>query len=430
MGLLRDIWELVDGPKPPNQKKEHRLLAFFWRGVGVVVLLFLVAADLPPQPVIVTEDLSFEVVMQMEEAGEACRTVSNLGESSCAGEVWKACHIADQDLSNLEGSPSPGEMSAMRFLCDLAVITDAGELAGALTSRYGDEYFRSGWFKTVKIDEGNASFLLFQDLLSVELSVLINPVDIGTDLVDPIIIWTPSNYVIAKLRKSRGYDDMSGDTEKKLLALRSSVRYFFQPYAGYGSAYYVDLHAVGTYEDQDWGAIGRSLWRQPPDLELNHEITEQNCWTARIAVRESQQGWERLQDSCRHLADTCEEKADRFSVSCSLAKGAAEFESMWQRLPEVCALAGERVENPASDEEPAADACNQAALAICEYQNVSPEDEWLDHLISMRDFACAAASRTPDLQFVKVDERAPEYRPAILAPRLVSPPELEQQAVP
>lgn len=412
MRLASDDWHLVSR-QSRLEKFWHKLTRFVnFRAVGTIVLLVLLLyADMPDSPVIVTEDLSFEVVMQMEEAGEVCRTVRDLGESSCASAVWKACHIADQDLSNLEGSPSPREMDAVGFLCDLAVIADAGELAGALTSRYGDEYFRSGWFKTVKTDEGNASFLLFQDLLSVELSALINPVDIGTDLVDPIIIWTPSNYVISRLRKSRGYDDMSGDTEKKLLALRSSVRYFFQPYAGYGSAYYVDLHAVGTYEDQDWGAIGRSLWRQPPDLELNHEITEQNCVSARIAVRESRQGWERLLDRCRYLADTCEEKADRFSVSCSLAKGAAEFESMWQQLPEVCVQADERVENPANDEEPAGDACNQAALAICEYHNVSPEDEWLDQLISMRDFACAAASRTPDLQFVKVDERVPEYRP-------------------
>ena len=92
---------------------------------------------------------------------------------------------------------------------------------------------------------------------------------------------------------------------------------------------------------------------------MNHGLVERYLEMARIAVRENQHGWEGLLDRCRHLAD----------------------------------------------------ACHQAALAICEYRNVSPEDEWLDQLISMRDFACAAASRTPDLQFVKVDERVPEYRP-------------------
>lgn len=411
MGLLRDIWELVDGPKPPKQKKKRRLLAFFWRGVGVVVLLFLVAADLPPQPVIVTEDLSFEVVRQMEEASEACRATSDSDESSCTSEVWKACHMADQDLRNLKGSSSLGEMSAMRYLCDLAVITDARELGMALASKYGNEYFKGGWFKTVKTNEGDASFLLFQDLSYVELLVLINFVDTGSPPVGLFNTWSPPYSIAANLSKYPGYYDMSDDTEKKLLTLRSSIKYFFLPNRNSGSTFIPTLDAAGILVDQDWEAIGRSLWRQPSDLELNHEITEQNCVSARIAVRESRQGWERLLDRCRYLADTCQEKEDSFSVSCSLAKGAAEFESMWQRLPEVCALAGERAENPASDEEPAADACNQAALAICEYQNVSPEDEWLDQLISMRDFACAAASRTPDLQFVKVDERAPDYRP-------------------
>lgn len=86
---------------------------------------------------------------------------------------------------------------------------------------------------------------------------------------------------------------------------------------------------------------------------------------------------------------------------------------MWQRLPEVCAPAEGNDEQLASAEEtsnigePASDACYQAALAICEYQNVPPDDEWVDQLIQMRDFACAAAARTPDLQYVKIDDRVP-----------------------
>ena len=411
MGLLRDIWELVDGPKPPKQKKKRRLLAFFWRGVGVVVLLFLVAADLSPRPVIVTEDLSFEAVRQMEEASEACRAVRDLDESSCASAVWKSCHMADQDLSNLEGSPSPGEVDAVGYLCDLAVIADAGELAGALASRYGDEYFRIGWFKTLTTDEGDASFHLFQDLLYVEFNALINPVDIGTPLVDPFIIWTPVSFASDYLREYSGYYDMSGDTETKLIALRSSVRYSFRPYTGYGSVYHPDLNPLGIFEDQDWQAISRNLWERPPGLELNDEITERNCGEARAALRENQSDRDRLLDRCSRLANICVERADGFSVSCSLAIGAAEFESMWQQLPEVCAQADERVVNPANAEEPTSDACYQAALAICQYQNVSPEDEWVDQLISMRDFACAAASRTPDLLYVKVDDRAPVIQP-------------------
>ena len=188
---------------------------FSWRGIGVIVLSFLVAADLPPQPVIVTEELSFEVVNQIEETSEACRDARETGGSSCATEVWKSCHLADQTLDNFKESPSLGDVQAKMYLCGLAVIADAGDLAKSLASRYGDQYYTSGWFKTVKVDEGNTSFLLFQDLLIVELSTLIKPVNSGTPLADQyFIIRTPISIAIDKYS---GYSRMSDDTEKNLL---------------------------------------------------------------------------------------------------------------------------------------------------------------------------------------------------------------------
>ena len=423
MRLQRDIWELVDGPKPPRTRKKSKWLSFSLRGTGVIVLLFLVAADLPPQPVTFTAELPFEVVQQMEEAGKVCRDARDSGGSSCATEVWKSCHLADQTSDNFKGSPSLGDVQAKMYLCDLAVIADAGDLAKSLASRYRDQYYTSGWFKTVKVDEGNTSFLLFQDLFYVELSALIiKPVNSGTPLADQFfIISTPRRSATNYLRKYSGYTDMSSDTVKKLIALRSSVRYSFRPYSGPGSYYHGDFYAVGIREDQDWQAIGRNLWQQPPGSAHNHGITEQNCTMARLAVRENQSGWDELLDHCFQLADDCANRADSFSVSCSLTKGAAEFESMWQRLPEICAPAEgndeqlasaektSNIEEPAGVEEPSGDACYQAALAICKYQNVSPDDQWIEQLISMRDFACAAAARTPDLQYVKVDDRVP-YR--------------------
>ena len=410
--LASDDWELV--AKPNSFEKLYKRFEGRFKlrfGIGFIILIFAVSSDVPAVPVIMTDELSFGVVNLMEEAGKACRAAQDFGESPCANEVWKACHRANQDLNDLEGSPSFGEMDAVGYLCDLAVIADAGDLAKSLASRYGDNYYRSGWFKTVKADEGNASFLLFQDLLYVELGALINPVGIGTDLIDPFIIWTPAGFATRNLREYSGYNDMSDETEKKLIALRSSVRYSFRPYMGNGSAYYPDLEAVGIRSNQDWQPINRNLWEKPANLKLSDEITERDCGEVRTTLRENQLDWDRLLDRCLHLAYICEKRSDSFSVSCSLAKGAAEFESMWQNLPEACAHADEKVEEPASGEEPNGDVCHLAALAICEYQNVSPEDEWLDQLISMRDFACAAASRTPDLQFVQVDDRAPDIQP-------------------
>ena len=425
MGLLRDIWELVDGPKPPRTRKKRKWLSFSWRfswrGAGVVALLFLVATDLPPRPVIVTEELSFEVVNQMEEASEACRDARETGESLCATEVWESCHLADQALDNFKGSPSLGDVQAKMYLCYLAVIADAGDLAKSLASRYGDQYYTGGWFKTVKVDEGNTSFLLFKDLLYVASRSLIKPVNSGT--LKPVnsgaplddqyfIIRTP---ISAAIDNYSGYSHMSDDTEKKLIALRSSVIYSFRPYAVPGSSSYGDFYAAGIRVEQDWQAIGRNLWQQPPGSAYNHSIAEQSCISARIAARENRLGWNELLNHCFQLADDCTNRTDNFSVSCSLAKRAAEFESMWQRLPEVCAPAESNdeqlpnAEKTFNIEKPARDVCYGAALAICLYRSVSPEDEWIDQLISMRDFACAAAARTPDLLYVKIDDRDPSH---------------------
>ena len=427
MKLLRDIWELVDGPKPPRTRKKSKWLSFSWRGIGVIVLLFLVVADLPPQPVIVTDELSFEVVNQMEEAGRACRSVSeNSEETDCAGEVWKACHLAKQDLDNSKEITTGKDKRAVWYLCDHAVTVDAGDLGLALASRYENEFFGWGWFITVKTDEGRASFLLFIDLIKDDLYSLYDRA-LQKYISEDILI--DQVYVYAELASNPGHEPdwsrylhVSDDTEEKLLILLSSIKYYLSPYRDSGSVVDVNLQAIGMLEWPDLLSLGDSRWEEPSGLASSHEIIEQNCAMARLAARENRLGWVELLDRCFQLADDCANRADSFSVSCSLTKGAAEFESMWQRLPEVCAPAEgndeqlasaektSNIEEPTGTEEPAGDACYQAALAICEYQNVSPDDEWIDQLISMRDFACTAAARTPDLQYVKIDDRVPYYR--------------------
>ena len=408
MKLLRDIWELVDGPKPPRTRKKRKWLRFSWRGIGVIVLLFLVAADLSPRPVIVTDELSFEVVKQMEEAGKVCRSaIQDSDETSCAGEVWKACHLAKQDLDNSKEITTRNDKRAVRYLCDHAVTVDAGNLGLALASRYENEFWGWGWFITVETNEGDASFLLFIDLVTSEFYRLSGlPVGFG------------------EMASLPGYDEpewsryayVSDDTEEKLLILLSSIRYYLRPYRGYGSVLDRNLEARGMLEYPDLLSLGDNLWKKPSGLAFSHKITEQNCTIARLAARENRLGWDELLDYCYESADNCEERTGSFRTSCALAKGAAEFESMWQRLPEVCAVSegnGEQLTNAEKTSnigEPTSDACYQAALAICKYRNVPPDDQWVEQLISMRDFACAAAARTPDLQYVKIDDRLPYHR--------------------
>ena len=413
MRLASDDWDLVSRQSwlERSWQKFARVLNFRIV-VAIVLLVLLLYADMPDGPVIVTDELSFEVVNQMEEAGRVCRLASEAANgTTCAGEVWKACHLAKQDLANSSAMATEYEEHTVGYLCDHAVTADAGVLAMALASRYRKEFFGRGWFKTVNIDAGKDSFLLFLDLFRSDFLRLS-----GLSFEFSYLASNPGEP-----SKISRYDYTSDDSEQKLLILLSSIGYHLRPYRSYnyGSVHYPNLAARGVREDQNLWAIGENRWVKPSGLEFSHEIIEQNCTMARLAARENQSGWDELLDGCFQLADDCANRADSFSVSCSLAKGAAEFESMWQRLPEVCATSEgndeqlastertSNIEEPTGVGEPASDACYQAALAICEYQNVSPDDEWIDQLISMRDFACAAAARTPDLLYVKIDDRVP-----------------------
>ena len=372
----------------------NRWPVYFWRGVGIVILAILVVADLSPRPVLFTNELSFEVVQQMEKAGEVCRGTLDSEGSSCPTEVWKACHMAKRKLDDSHEIPTREEERSTMYLCDAAVIADASELGAALASRYGDEYFREGFYRIIETDRGRASFLAFHSLVDREFSDLAR-ISFTSQSVRPLSL--SSLYDQASNPYMDDKSPKPGETVKKLRALLSSISDAFRPYRNYG----LDDSPSG----RDYWASGVNPWGESSSFVNIQGIPERNCSMARIAIREKRLGWKKSLDNCLHLSDICEKRSDRFSASCSFSKGAAEFENMWQMLPEVCAMTYEKVNEPTED------TCHQAALAICEYRNVSPEDEWLDQLISMRDFACTAASRTSDLQFVKVGERVPEYGP-------------------
>lgn len=336
--------------------RRNRWPAYFWRGVVIAILVLLVAADLSPRPVLFTSELSFEVVSQMEEAGEVCRGDRDSKGSSCAVEVWKACHMAKLELANSHEMPTRGMDRAAVSLCDTGVIADAGELGAALALRYGDKYLRKGFYRITET-RGNDTFLAFHKLYN-----------------------HASNFKI-------GSNYMSDETIMKLRTLLVSVFDFSKPY---------QIYVENSPSGRDFWPDGINHWGESFSFVDIQGILERNCSTARIAVRERRLGWDELLDSCLHLADACEKISDRLSASCSVAKETAEFESMWQKLPEICAMLYERVE------ETIGDACHQAALDICEYKLVAPEDEWIGQFISMREFACTAASRTPDLRFVQM----------------------------
>lgn len=170
MSLWRDIWELIDGPQSARVRgKRSRRAVYFWRVAGAVMLVLLMSsffdlrADPSPRVVHVTAELSFEVVSQLNNAAGACSADRGFDVSSCAVEVWKSCHMARDSIENSSEPVAKGERNAAEFLCDAAVVADAGELASVLASRYGEEYYRQSQFYIPGFSRN--PFNLFHDLV-------------------------------------------------------------------------------------------------------------------------------------------------------------------------------------------------------------------------------------------------------------------------
>lgn len=387
MSLWRAIWELVDGEKPPKENRERsRGAAYFFRVVGVVILVCFMSfcfpsrSDTSSREVPVTPELSYEVVAQMDKAREACRAAEGFRGSSCALEVWKSCHMARDLIENSSEPVAKGERSAAEFLCDAAVVADAGELAFVLASRYGEEYYRQSQFYIPRFSRN--PFNLFHDLVFLEFWVL-DASSVGY----PKDAETSDSYDLGlRLGGSSSnypeYEAISPETVRKLGFLEDAIRDFFRRY-----------RALGRFTEV-WGSVpevGINPWSAPAvEFQDTEVATEQLCRRARKAVRERDLRSKEEIDSCLSEAASCGHSANR--ITCSPEAGAAEFERMWQALPAICDTANDIAEQYSSD------SCRLAALTICDYQNISSDDPWLGQLISMRDFACATAADTPELR--------------------------------
>ena len=392
MGLWRDVWELIDGPRSARARgKRSGRAAWFRRVAGAVVLVLFMSvfldlrADPSPRVVHVTAELSFEVVSQLDEAVGACRADKGFEGSSCAVEVWKSCHLAKQALEESGQSLANGKRNAAGFICDAAVVADAGELAKVLAFRYGEEYYRQNLFYIPKFS-GNP-FNMFHDLVDLEFLILHAssagyPKD--ADLFD-------SYYIGVRLgSSSRNYPKyraISPETVDKLRLLEDAIWDFFRPYRTL-KRFTQATQSLGSVPE-----VGANPWLEPDAEFLDTESgAERLCRQARQAARESHLRWQQDVDSCLSEAVSCQNRHSTHRALCSLEAGAAEFERMWQELPDICAAADDITEEYSSD------SCRTAALAVCDYRHISPNDRWLGQLISMKDFACATAADTPELR--------------------------------
>ena len=373
-----------------------RIMLLIFGGVGVVIVLvtLLVTVWLVPGP-----ELSGDTVRQIDRAEEACSLGMDASHrSECSDEVWKACHTS-RAFSEEQGELRAGKyFEVSMYICDLAVLADAGELASVLADRYDKDFEKTGFYPPLdglnSRGDGIAEntifvrwFILFHDLVNLEFSILYetspSPNNLflkdliakrNSELADsygelPLYLENREKYPI--------YSNFSLETKKALRNLTDSVADYFDEFRGTAS-----LPVTGVNPK-----VGENLWEHnTAEMSELPDTVKQICDEARVAIRDRSDELQEDLSNCLKAGEFCGHAWPASSIECSLESGTAEFENMWQRLPDICFTANE-ITDTGDDE------CRDAALAMCDYQLVSPEDDWIGQLVSMRDFACGVAGK-------------------------------------
>lgn len=373
-----------------------KLLIFGGGGAVIVLVTLWVTVWLVPDP-----DLSGGTVRQIDKAKEVCSLGVDASDgSACSDEVWKTCHISRAFSEEQNELRTNKYFEASMYICDLAVLADAGELASVLGRRYGQDFERTGLYPPLDAINSrggflvantilNRSFILFHDLVNFEFMILHETYPSPNDpFLQNLIAQNRSeladSYTWPPLyRENREkysiYTNFSLETKKILRSLTNSVAYFFDKFRGTGS-----LPATGVNPK-----VGENPWGQnAAEISELPDIVELICGKARVAIREASSELRKDLNNCLLADEFCSHAWPALKLECSLVAGTAEFENMWQRLPDICSAANEITEA-------GHDECRDAALAVCDYQLVSPEDKWIGQLISMKDFACGAAGKIP-----------------------------------
>lgn len=387
LGILLSLW---------NISWRIKLLIFGGCGVVIVLVTLLVTVWLVPGP-----ELSGDTVRQIDKAREACSLeMDTSNRSTCSDEVWKACHIS-RAFSEKQGELRAGKyFEASMYICDLAVLADAGELASVLSDRYEEDFEKTGFYS--RLERLNSSvdvivedtilvrrFILFHDLVNLEFSILYETSSSPNSLFLKDLIaqknseladsYTQLPLYLENREKYPIYSNFSAETKRELRNLTNSVALYFDEFRGT-----VSLPVTGVNP-----RVGENLWKyntaEMPELP---DTVKQICVKARVAIRERSDELQEYLSNCLMAGEFCSYARPASRFECSLESGTVEFESMWQSLPDVCSSANE-ITDTGDDE------CRDAALAMCDYQFVSPEDDWIGQLVSMRDFACGVAGKIP-----------------------------------
>ena len=383
---------------PWNIGWKAKLLIFGGSGTVIVLVTILVTVWLVPEP---EPEPSGDTIEQVGKASEVCSL--GLGapdRSDCSVEAWKACHIAQQYFDESIDDPKIEHVDSAMYICDLAVLADAGELASVLADRYGEDFEREGRYKLgneilirripgddrldgERFYEGyivpNESFVFFHDLADFEFLVLNDFSDDkhyetkayqsqageNADSIDfPKFIDSRERYPF--------YYTFSAATIEILSNFTSSVENYFE----------YKIFIIGPHR-KIVPVVGEDPWQKVSTSEVPDSV-KQICDDTRKSIRERAFDTQESLDNCLGATKTCADVSPGSSTACSLVAGAVEFESDWQQLPEICSKANR-------PDETGVDECRSTAMEMCQYQLVSSQDYWIGQLISMNDFACATA---------------------------------------
>lgn len=386
---------------PWNIGWKVKLLIFGGGGALIVLVTMLVNVWLVPGP-----ELSGDTLDQIGKASEVCSLGLDAPDrSDCSVAAWKACHIAQQYLDRSNGYSKIEHVDGAMYICDLAVLADAAELASVLADRYGEDFFggvnyrRTSEVPTIEVlaptpsdgisedvildvkyfYEGeirpNESFMLFHDLADFEFLILYR-FSSASEVASSRTYEYADSYTFPKFIANRGryphYSTFSTATKKLLINFAIDVENYFEYKIFIRGPYSGTVPVVGV---SPWQYI---LISQVPDS------VKLVCDNAREAIREKASNAQESLDYCLGEAEICADLSPGLSTECSLVAGSVEFENSWQQLPEICS----RSNRP---DETEMDECRSTALEMCQYQLISAQDYWIGQLISMNDFACATA---------------------------------------
>lgn len=376
-------------PVPKRQVRKWRVFL----GLGIVVGLVASVLTL----VLVRNsgrsksDLSSETLGLIAEAADVCSGESSAYPSSCGPAVWKACHAARREAEMTRVEAGEDRSNAVLFLCDAAVIAEAGEQAFALVYRYGSQYYQYhwGWYSNAYRPDSHSlpiqsfPFYLFHETLGYwrDYLFLLAFCDAACqnrqDTLVSIILWLQ----VARNGYKSGFKQMSGATLAVLKPLNEAIRDVLGKYSYYSS--------------------NRSLSSIPPKPTLTAaqavvpsvvpSEVPQMCQNAIASARLDTPEWQSDIQRCELSAEMCSQNSEveaSLREECSRLALAADFEGRWQQLPSVCIAAGKTTALDSPD-----DPCREAAEELCwhphrQYQGFSlfeiPDNP-------AEDFTCAAA---------------------------------------